>query len=114
MKIESMSFGCIVINGKKYRRDVIILPSGEVKKRKGKIPIFGSHRIKKNEFDEIKRENPDVIIVGTGTVGKAKLESDAREALRGIEVIEAPSREAVKKFNELSGKKVGALIHITC
>jgi hypothetical protein len=34
-KIDEFTFGSIVVEGKKYRRDVLIFADGTVKKRKG-------------------------------------------------------------------------------
>ncbi|RLI31889.1 hypothetical protein DRO51_02985 [Candidatus Bathyarchaeota archaeon] len=118
VRIDSLSFGSIVIDGKKYRHDVIIYPSGMVKRRKGGFLMFGGHNIRKDEIEELYNSNPEVIIIGTGTSGKAKLSEEGKSFLKdkGLEVFEASSYEAVKKFNELTslGKKVGAIFHVTC
>ena len=117
-KIEKFSFGSIVIEGKKYRRDVLIFADGTVKKRKGGFLMFGNHKIKKKEIEELIRGQPETIIVGTGTDSVAKIapdiESWAQE--RNLILLVQPSYDAVAKLNELSGqkKKVAALIHITC
>ena len=34
-KIDELAFGSIIVEGKKYRRDVLIFAHGTVKKRKG-------------------------------------------------------------------------------
>ena len=34
-KVNSFSFGSIVVDGKKYRHDLFLLPDGTVKQRKG-------------------------------------------------------------------------------
>ena len=47
VKVDSLSFGSITVGGRKYRRDVILLPDGTVKQRKGGFWIFGSHKINK-------------------------------------------------------------------
>lgn len=118
VKIDNLSFGSIIIDGKKYRHDVIIYPNGEVKRRKGGFFMFGGHTIKREEVEELCNSNPEVVIIGTGTSGKAKLSEEGKSLLksRGLEVFEASSYEASKKFNELVGlgKKVGAIFHITC
>ena len=117
-KIDKFKFGSIVIDGKKHRRDVLIFSDGTVKHRKGGFGMFGSHNIKKEEIEELVRGEPEAIIVGTGTDGKAKLapevEKWAKE--RNLSLIVQPSREALAKLNELTGqkKKIAALIHITC
>jgi len=117
-KVDSFSFGSIVIAGRKYRRDIFLLPDGTVKQRKGGFWMFGSHNIKRTEIEELARVGAEVAVVGTGTSSKAKVageaESFAREAK--LELVVLPSHDAVKKLNELldQRKKVAALIHITC
>jgi len=80
--------------------------------------IFGSHNIRKEEIEELAQSEPEAIIVGTGTGGKAslapKVEDWAKE--KNLKLIVQPSHKAVAKLNELieQKKKVAALIHITC
>ncbi|MGP3667268.1 MAG: Mth938-like domain-containing protein [Candidatus Bathyarchaeota archaeon] len=118
VKIDNLSFGSIVIDGKKYKHDVIIYPNGVVKRRKGGFLLFGRHTIKIDGIEELYNSNPEILIVGTGTSGKAKLSEESSNFLKnkGLEVFTASSYEAVKKFNELTGlgKKVGAIFHVTC
>ena len=52
-------------------RDVLIYADGHIEKRKGGFWRFGSHNIKKEEIEQIYRDRPDLVIVGTGTDGKA-------------------------------------------
>ena len=117
-RIESFKFGSIVIDGKKHGRDVLMFPYGSVKHRKGGFWKFGSHVIKKAEIEELLKASPQVVVVGTGTSGKAKLASDAELTLKEakIELITLPSNEAVERVNRLAqeGKRVSALVHITC
>jgi len=118
VKIDGMGFGWIMVDGKKYRHDVVIFPSGKVKRRKGGFLMFGSHSFKRREFEELCIEKADVLVVGTGTDGVAKISEEAKDFLEKAEteLIVLPSSEAIKKFNELveCGKKVGAIIHVTC
>lgn len=117
-KVTQFDFGSIVIDGKKHRRDVLIFSDGTVKERKGGFWMFGSHDIKKQEVEQLLSGKPEVIIVGIGTDGKAKLapevEGWAKE--QNLTLIVQPSKEALAKLNELvdQKKKVAALIHITC
>lgn len=76
-KIDELIFGSIVVEGKKYRRDVLIFADGTVKKRKGGFLIFGSHKIKKRELEELSRGQPEIIIVGIGTDGAANIAPEA-------------------------------------
>jgi hypothetical protein len=117
-KVDRFGFGSIVIQGKKYGHDVLLFPDKTVRQRKGGIWKFGSHSIKKDEIQKLAEANPDVIIVGTGTSGKARICADAESFVQEaeVELVVLPSREAIERLNRLveEGKQVAALIHITC
>ena len=116
-RIDELTFGSIVVEGKKYRRDALIFVDGTVKKRKGGFLMYGSHKIKKQELEELSQGQPEIIIVGTGTNGAANIAPEAESWAKGknLSLLIQPSCDAVPKLNELAGqKKVSALIHITC
>jgi hypothetical protein len=117
-RIEGFKFGSIVISGQKYGRDVLMFSDGTVKQRKGGFWKFGSHVIKKVEIEELMKGGPEVIVVGKGTSSKAKLAPDAELPAKEAkaELVMLSSVEAVERFNRLTdeGKRVSALIHITC
>jgi len=117
-KVDSLSFGSIVIEGKKYRRDVSLLSDGSVKQRKGCFWIFGSHNIKRQEIEELSMAGAEACVIGTGTNSQAKLSKEAKSFAEQakLELHILPSRQAAPKFNQLleTGKKAAALIHITC
>jgi len=118
VKIDSFSFGSIVVDGKKYRKDLIFLPDDTVRQRKGGFWMFGDHNIKKEEIEELVKAGASSAIVGIGTNCRAhvtdELEAHAKQI--NLELSVLPSREAVEKINQLvdQGQKVAALIHITC
>ncbi len=117
-KIDEFTFGSIVVDGKKYRRDVLIFADGMIKKRKGGFLMFGSHKIKRQELEQLSQGQTEVIIIGTGTDSVAHLtpeaESWAKE--KNLSLLIQPSYDAIAKVNELTEqkKRVAALIHITC
>ena len=117
-KIDKLSFGSIIIDGKKHRKDVLIFVDGTVKKRKGGFLMFGSHNIKKEEIEKLAQGDPETIIIGTGTDGKASLAPEVEDWAkeRNLSLIAQSSYEAIAKLNESveQKKKVAALIHITC
>ena len=117
-KINSYNFGFIVVDGKQYTFDVVISPDGTVKEREPSKGRVGSHHIGCNEIESINKGAPDAIVVGTGASGLAKLASEAEVYLQQVNpnLIILPSPQAVQKFNKLTeeGKRVSALIHITC
>jgi len=115
-KIERLSFGTIVVDGKKYHRDVIICADGAVKQRKGGIWRFGSHSVKKEEIEELK--DAEIVVIGLGTRSKAHLSDSARDYAQetNMQLLLLPSYEAVNRLNQLleEGKTATALFHITC
>lgn len=117
-KVEAFKFGSIIVDGKKYRRDVLLFPDGTMRDRKRGFWRFGSHSIKKEEVEELIKASPDIVVFGKGVYSRAKLSSDALRSLKEskAELIILPSKEAVLKVNELldANKRLAALIHITC
>lgn len=111
MKIDSTKFGSITIEGKKYKHDVMIFVNGEIKKREK-----SGHEIGIEEIEPLIDEKPEYLVIGIGQWGWAH--SPTKEALKicsdnGIEVIQSKTKESIKKFNQLKGKK-SALIHVFC
>ena len=117
-KIDELTFGSIVVESKKYRRDVLIFADGTAKKRKGGFLMFGSHKIKKQELEELSQGQPETLIVGTGTNGAAHVapEAESWAESKNLGLLIQPSYDAAAGLNELAEqkKKVAALIHITC
>jgi hypothetical protein len=117
-KIDSCNFGFIVVDEKQYVQDIIILPDGTVKERSSGKGRLGSHTISRSELETLIKESPDVILIGTGFQGMAKLARDAEfyKTEPDLDIMLERSPEAVKKFNRHveDGEKVAALIHVTC
>ena len=117
-KVSSFDFGSIVIDGKQYGYDVVVLPDGTAKEREASKGMFGSHAIKKGEIEELAKTRPETVIVGTGTSGMAAVSEDAQAYAREakLNLVVLPSSEAIEKLNQLvdEGKRAAALIHITC
>jgi hypothetical protein len=113
MKIDSYSFGRIVINKKTYTSDVIIYP-GRVDaswwRKEGHLLQFA-------DVAEALQAKPDVLVIGTGYAGVMRVprETVDRIAAQGIEVKVERTSKAVALFNDLLGAKtVIAALHITC
>ena len=117
-KIDKFSFGSATIDGKKYIRDLILLPDGTIQQRSGGFWVVGSHRIKKEEIDLLFTSGAESVIIGIGVLSRASLSDAAKSYLakQPAELLVLPSRDAVCKWNQLAdmGKKAAALIHITC
>ncbi len=114
LKIETSSFGLIVIDGRQYTSDLIIYPDGHVKDswwRKS------GHRLSIDDIGELVESEPEVIIVGTGVNGLMEPDMGLGELLseKGIELVPLPNQEAMETFNKLSSeKRVGGCFHLTC
>ena len=114
MKIDGYSFGSMVINGKTYRDDLIILPDGKILK-----PWWRKqgHQLTMDDLQELIDSSSEIIVVGTGVSGRVipvkNLETDL--AKLSIEFIAAPNEEAIKIFNQLAlEKRIGGGFHLTC
>ena len=117
-KIDRFNFGFIVVDEKQYVHDIIILPDGTVRERTSGKGRLGSHTISRSEMETLVKASPDVILIGTGFQGMARLARDA-EYYRmepDLDIIMEYSPEAVKEYNRhiQDGEKVAALIHVTC
>jgi hypothetical protein len=117
--IDSTQFGEVEIDGKKYSQ-VLIVGDSVVERDYEKLQgLFGtSHKIGDWETETLLKENPEVIIIGTGQDGKLEVDESFLEKMKekGIEVIAGITPEAIKAYNEKrkAGKRVNALIHTTC
>ena len=111
--IESYSFGSIKVNGKRYTADLIIYPEridSSWWRKQG-------HNLCMDDLQEVLQYKPEVLVIGKGKPGRMAVGKDLIEQLvqRGIEAHAAPTAQAVKLYNRLSGeKKVVAALHLTC
>lgn len=102
-RIESFSFGSIVIGGKTYGHDILILPDGTINRRRASIRFgIGSHVIKKGEINELVKANPEVVVAGTGTNAWAQLASDAELCAKEAKAME--EKVDLSKQREWTGK----------
>jgi len=110
MKIQSYSFGRIVVDEKIYTEDIIIYPD--------RIENWWreeSHDVKQKDITGIIKQRPDLLIIGTGASGFMSVNGETKEILKqkNIEFIIVKTEEACKIYNESSGKVIAAL-HLTC
>lgn len=111
-KIKKVEFGNITVDDEVFDKDDFILF------RDGFERIEKSHSSDLGEFHSILLREPDLIIFGTGFSNCFKLsEAIKKEADKSrIELMELPTPDAIKKFQELVkiGRRVAARIHTTC
>ena len=112
--IESCSFGSIVIDGKTYTDDLIILPDGKILRpwwrRRG-------HQLSMNDLTALIDSSPEVIVAGTGISGRVKPDETLKQDLSrlAIDLIAKPNEEAIKLLKGLKPEtRVGACFHLTC
>ncbi len=114
MKIDSYSFGHIVIDGKAYTSDVIIY-GGRVDaswwRREG-------HRLQPEDIAGVLKARPGMLIIGTGYAGVMTVPKATREQIvsLGIDLRVERTGKAVELFNTLQAQnqEVFAALHITC
>jgi len=112
--IEEYHFGSLTINGKSYDYDVEVRWTDEVLKWWRQE----SHVIDVEDVKRAIEENPEVIVIGTGESGMAKVTNRAKEEIlsRGIRLIIEKTPQAIKSFNQRKEekKRIIGLFHLTC
>lgn len=102
-----------MIDGRIFTSDLIIYPD----KINHSWWRKEGHLLQIDDLSEVLKENPEIIIIGTGYSGVMKVDKDLITYLKskGIEIIVEKTSEAVKIFNEVSPfKKTIACLHLTC
>lgn len=113
MKIDSYSFGRIVINGETYTSDVIIYPGrvdGAWWRQEG-------HLLRVADLEEALQAGPDVLVIGTGSYGVMRVPGETVDLIsaKGIVVKVERTGKAVEVYNDLQGTgTVIAALHLTC
>lgn len=113
--IESYSFGKMVIDGREYTKDLMVLPNGEVASpwwRKS------GHELVAADIEVLVEARPGILVVGTGSSGMMKPDPKLCSALEasGTTVVVLPTKQAASEYNSLrgQGENVGACFHLTC
>ncbi len=110
-QIEAYKHGHIVIDGKAYKSDVVILPQAVRDWRR----LKEGHRITGRDIAALLREKPDVLIMGLGAGARLGLTKKAIARLEAsdVEWHALPSKEASKMYNRLSWeRRVIAALHL--
>lgn len=113
MNIESYKFGEVVIAGRTYRQDVLILPDKVIDQWWRKE----GHLLQMVDLGEVLAVIPQILIVGMGMPGKMQVDQGLAQYLQqaGIDLIALPTQEACWRFNELAPtRKTVAALHLTC
>ena len=111
--IDSYEFGHIVIDGKRYTSDIIIYPDKidpDWWRKEG-------HLLLPEDLKEVVKQNPEVLIIGTGDPGLMRVPATTQEWIQsqGIEIRVKPTQSACQIYNQLcKTKKTIAALHLTC
>ncbi len=112
--IDGYRFGSMEIAGTTYQADLKIL-------RNQVIPHWWrkeSHKVYVEDILDILEAQPSVLVIGRGSPGLMKPSNEVRRACqeKGIQLIDEPTEEAVRTFNDLvrAGKQVAGAFHLTC
>jgi len=111
--IDSYQFGLIVINGKKYVLDVIIFPDSVTDNWWRKT----GHQLCLEDITEVLTENPEVLVVGTGSSSLMKVLPEVPQVVdaQGIELITEATDKACNTYNQLCRfRSAVAALHLTC
>jgi hypothetical protein len=115
MRIDDYRFGRIVIDGRVFTRDVLLLGTRVHSpwwRRQG-------HRLDIADLDMVLGMHPQVLVIGTGASGNMEVPDETLEALatQGIRCQVVQTSRAVELFNRLreeEGDQVAAALHLTC
>lgn len=118
-KINSTEFGSITIDDKKY--DQVLIIGNKVEERdydKLKELFQTSHKIGDWEVAVLLKDNPEMVVIGTGQNGALSVEQKVIDILaqNKIKVTIEKTPQAVITYNSAisAGKRVNAVIHTTC
>ena len=109
--IDSFEFERVVIQGEEYNSDILISPDGYI----SKWDREEEHTIKLVDIEGVLTHRPDLIVIGTGTIGNLKLTEDVEPFLgeKNIEVIAYKSEKAIDMYRQLRNQhRVLLLLHV--
>ena len=112
VRIDSTSFGEVVIGGKTYYSDMYVWWDGKLDYR-DKEHVFDM-----NEFWKLMPRKPEAIVIGTGQNGVVRVLPEVMIMAdeRKVQIFRDTSPKAIQIFNGLvaEGKKAVAVLHVTC
>ncbi len=111
--IDSYSFANIVIDGTRYTSDVIIYPFGVDSRWWRKE----GHVLSVDDLENVLKQRPDVLVVGSGTEGLMNVLHETREYIisQNIRLIVENTEKACEIYNSRAQlERVVAALHLTC
>ncbi len=115
MKTE---FGWIETGGIRYDHDIVIHADGSISKRKKKLSKprkehYGHTPLSAEELEELLKEQPAVVYIGTGQYGDLPLTPDAIWLLAPFVSVIKPTPEILPLIGQEQQRYV-AVLHVTC
>jgi len=111
--IEKYTFGEFVIDGKKYKSNVVLIGKDAKPGR-----YLTEHLLMIDDFIEIVESHPEIIVIGTGADGVVDVPDEIISFIESkkIKLIIEKTEEACAVYNSFlkKGKKIGAFLHNTC
>ncbi len=114
MRIDTYSFGNIIIDGKAYSSDLILHPDHIQEdwwRKQG-------HCLQVVDLVGVNQGTCEVVVIGTGANGMMKVAREVNQWLQGLGIAheEHPTGKACDRYNALvqDGKQVVAALHLTC
>jgi putative phosphoribosyl transferase len=112
--IDAYSYGRMRVCGDDFDEDLIVFPD--------KVEPYWrrreAHALTMLDLESVVEYAPELLIVGTGTVGRLQLDPSAKEFLRqkGIDCVDARTDRAWQLFNEEMERdtRVVGAFHLTC
>jgi len=111
VRIDSLKYGEIRIDGKDYYSDVVVWWDGKIEL------VVKTHQFGMNELLNLLKKNPEMVVVGTGIEGCVEILEEVTQEMENMELMlfVENSSNALEIFNALvsEGKKAVAFIHVT-
>jgi hypothetical protein len=116
--IVYVKFGEIKVDGKTYKKDIVI-ENGKVHKRKKGKSKAQKSRYGHTPLTPLEKRIPwngKTLVIGTGKSGRLPVtdEFKAEAKKRGVTLIILKTPEAVKYYLDHFGPDINAIFHITC
>ena len=111
--IDDYDFGKIDIDGTTFTNDVIIYPDRIQDQWRRK----DGHVLSRADVESIVKEQPEVLIVGTGKYGVMNVPEQTRHYIesKGIKMLAEPTKRACELYNQIAQeKRTIAALHLTC
>jgi len=113
--IEAYRFGEMLIDGQRYRSDLLIFPDGSVVDHWRRTE---GHRLTLTDIRTLLDTGARTLVAGTGANGRmVPAKGLAGELLeKGIELVCAPCNDAIEHYNRIlqSGQPLAGCFHLTC